>query len=99
MAVVRRPGPDGISVLLLGRGDRSLRGGSAGGSPAGIDVVGEHLTELVGIRRGQVDLVTLAIEGKRDGLGRRAAVEIIGQFDVHLLGHGFSFFVGEQPQL
>jgi len=94
--VLARPRPHVGQVGALGGGAalRRREAGAAGGAathPASVTHPGrERGPNGLRIGRGDVDLVADAVEGEAQRLVGLAAVDIVDEDDLHLLGHGVS---------
>src|SRR4051794_10009381 len=92
-----RPFPDSLVLLPVNRcatrrsrRHRALRPTTR--APRGTDELGKRIAQLARIRRGQVDLVRLAVDTKLNGLVGLLAVEIVDQSDLLDLRHRRSPF-------
>src|SRR3954453_2633731 len=93
VAVGLRPLADSRTLLAAGASARptaAARGVSGTDFARVFHIVGKLIAKLSGVPRTQVDLIGDAVETKRHGLGRLAAVEIVDEKHLHLLGHGES---------
>src|SRR3954462_8942856 len=84
-ALTQRPFPDGLVLVLVP--DRSAtpaaatrRRGPGRDSAALLDVGRELAPELLGVLRGQIDLVQVAIEPERHRLVSDTAVNVVDEF-------------------
>src|SRR5882757_7187910 len=69
---------------------------AAGDRRSRLNVRGQELGQLLGVGRGEVDLIEHAVETKRDFLRAiTALVEVVNPLDCH----GWSFLVGVTPYL
>src|SRR5699024_3761388 len=82
------PGADVRRLRVAARGAARAGPTPTPGLARGADPFGHLIAQPFGVGRRQIDLITDPVEGELDRLGRfRFAVQIIDQFDDHLLRH------------
>src|SRR5262245_59983193 len=65
--------------------------GAASGPPRGAHVGRQRLTQRLGVRGVQVDLVLGAVQAETDRPFRLGPVEVVDEHSLYLLSHGASF--------